>query len=84
MKTVKRYSNRKLYDTETSKYTTVLELVKLPLGSFEIIDQDAKGNVNKDITTEVLLGSLSNNEVHVTTKVEVMKHCINKLAPLTV
>ena len=83
IKLVKKYGNRKLYDTETSKYITVSELVKLPLGSFKVIDQ-VPGMGNRDITTEILLGALSNTEVTTTTKVEVMKYCLNTLAPLTV
>jgi polyhydroxyalkanoate synthesis regulator protein len=75
MLTVKKYNNRKLYNTETSKYTTVQELAKMPLGSFKVLQADT----NKDVTIETLLGSLSNGEVQTETKINVMKHCIKQL-----
>jgi polyhydroxyalkanoate synthesis repressor PhaR len=72
---VKKYENRKLYHTATSKYITVQELAKLPLGSFKVVDH----KTNQDITMEVLLSALSNSEVENDTKVKVMQHCITEL-----
>ncbi len=50
-----RYSNRKLYDTKTSSYTTVQAIAKLALGSFVVYDKVT----NEDITSDVLLSALT-------------------------
>lgn len=40
MRTIKRYRNRKLYDTETSRYVTLPEVLNLALGEpLQVIDQ---------------------------------------------
>ena len=51
MKTVKRYQNRKLYDTEKSRYITLTEIESyVKLGYiFQVIDHN-----KKDITKQVL------------------------------
>jgi polyhydroxyalkanoate synthesis regulator protein len=77
MKVITRYSNRKMYDKETSKYVTLNDIVALPMGSFQIVEHKTK----KDITTESLLSYLGtagwteDNQ----TKIRVMRHCIERL-----
>lgn len=80
MITIKKYANRKLYNTNTAKYTTVQELAKMPLGSFKVLQF---GTMN-DVTTETLFSVLSNFDVETQTKIDVMKHCIEQLSTLTV
>ncbi len=80
-KLIKRYSNRKLYDTDTSRYITIREIVKLPLGSFKIVFQGHTGHATGDVTTETLLSALTDGAIAADTKVEVMKYCINELTP---
>ena len=69
MRNIVKYSNRKLYDAENSRYITITELVREPLTSFEI--KDHKTGV--DLTTQVLLSSLSTEQPK-ETKVRVMQH----------
>lgn len=73
--TIIKYSNRKLYNKETAKYTSIVELLKLPLGSFKV----ERHGTGEDVTTDTLLTSLTSENVTPTTKVEVMKHCITTL-----
>lgn len=75
MKIIVKYGNRKLYDKETSKYTTLAELLKLPLGSFRVVLHDQ----GEDVTTQTLLNALmatTDSE----TKIKVMQHCIVELS----
>ena len=56
MKTIiKRYNNRRLYDTNLTEYIAVLELLKRPSDSFVVVDQKTK----KDITDEVLFTAVA-------------------------
>jgi polyhydroxyalkanoate synthesis repressor PhaR len=59
-KVIKRYTNRKLYDTETSKYTTLKEVVALVVGGREIkvIENETK----EDITGKTLVMALVETE----------------------
>lgn len=75
MKVVLKYSNRKLYDKDTARYTTIGELVKLPLGTFKVEDYET----GVDVTTPVLLSALTCEHVNVDTQVKIMKHCITEL-----
>lgn len=53
-RTIKRYKNRKLYDTESSKYITLTQLLALPTGSFRVVE-----NVGgTDITDTTILSAL--------------------------
>ncbi len=55
-KIVKRYTNRKLYDTETSKYMTLRELAAVVASGREV---QVIENVSKlDITGQILLSAL--------------------------
>jgi len=75
MKTVIKYNNRKLYDKETAKYTSIVELVQLPLGSFKV----EKHSTGEDITIETLLTAVTNKDVENKTKLRVIKHCVVEL-----
>lgn len=52
MITIKRYSNRKLYDTENSKYITIDDIAELIKNNVEIRVIDNK--TNEDITNVVM------------------------------
>jgi polyhydroxyalkanoate synthesis regulator protein len=56
-----RYGNRKLYDIETSKYTTVAAVAKLPLGSFVVYDHTSKEDITNDVLLSALNTHFSNN-----------------------
>ena len=80
MKTIVKYANRKLYDKELSRYTSLSEIMKLPLGSFRVLLHMPDNRV-VDITTETLLSSLSSiTPVSNDLKVEIMKFCVERLA----
>lgn len=70
-----KYSNRKLYDKDNSKYVTTTELLKEPIGSFTVTDHATK----EDVTTEVLLNSLSTEQPK-ETKVRVMQYLTTVLS----
>jgi polyhydroxyalkanoate synthesis repressor PhaR len=50
---VKKYPNRRLYDTETSSYITLADVKKLVLDSIEFRVEDAKSK--EDLTRSILL-----------------------------
>jgi len=75
MTTIIRYTNRKLYNKDTSKYLTVGELARLPLGTFKV----ERHGTGEDITTDILLSSLTTEKVERKTKIQVMKHCIKEM-----
>jgi len=59
-KVVKRYKNRKLYDTETSQYVTLTEIQGFVKAGREVIVID---NASKrDITAKTLLASIIETE----------------------
>src|SRR5690348_1084568 len=53
IRTIKKYPNRRLYDTETSTYITLAEVKKLVLANVDFRVVDAKSN--EDLTRSVLL-----------------------------
>lgn len=53
MRLIKKYKNRRLYDTERSQYITVEELQKYVLDSVEFRVEDS--TTNEDITNATLL-----------------------------
>ena len=84
MTTIVKYANRKLYNKDTAAYVNVSELVKLPMGSFRVLSHyegeiTNHGLGKRDVTTEILLGSLSNPEVDNDTKIGVMEYCTKLL-----
>ena len=50
---IKKYPNRRLYDTETSAYITLAEVRRLVMGSTHFVVRDAK--TNEDLTRSILL-----------------------------
>ena len=50
---IKKYPNRRLYDTETSAYITLAEVRRLVMGSTHFTVRDAK--TNEDLTRSILL-----------------------------
>jgi polyhydroxyalkanoate synthesis repressor PhaR len=59
-RTIKKYANRRLYDTETSKYITLEQLKDLIVSGESISVNDAKSG--KDLTREVLLQLVAEQE----------------------
>jgi polyhydroxyalkanoate synthesis repressor PhaR len=57
MVTIKKYSNRRLYNTETSSYITQEDVVILIKRGkkFKIIDADTKNDITSNILTQVIL-----------------------------
>ena len=50
---IKKYPNRRLYDTDTSTYITMAEVKHLVMGSESFVVRDAK--TNEDLTRSILL-----------------------------
>ncbi len=50
---IKKYPNRRLYDTETSSYITLTEIRQLVMDSTHFVVRDAKSN--EDLTRSILL-----------------------------
>ena len=50
---IKKYPNRRLYDTETSAYITLTDVKKLVLENVEFRVEDAK--TKEDLTRSILL-----------------------------
>lgn len=76
MKTVVKYSNRKLYDKDTSKYVTLLDLLKMPLDGLKVVEHGS----GTDITMPTLLSGIAQEGVFDDIRVKVMQHCINELS----
>jgi polyhydroxyalkanoate synthesis repressor PhaR len=53
VRTIKKYPNRRLYDTQTSSYVTLSELKKLVMASSPLLVIDAK--TGEDLTRSILL-----------------------------
>ncbi len=53
LRTIKKYPNRRLYDTETSSYITLAEVKQLVLSGEPFVVRDAKTEV--DLTRSILL-----------------------------
>ena len=84
---IKKYANRRLYDTETSGYITLDDLKELIVSGSSIEVQDAK--TKKDISREVLLQLVAEqeslgrpilNEVILTSLIRFYDHPMQKLA----
>lgn len=50
---IKKYPNRRLYDTQTSSYITLAEVKQLVMNSEEVVIRDAK--TNEELTRSILL-----------------------------
>ena len=84
---IKKYANRRLYDTETSGYITLDDLKELIVSGITIEVQDAK--TKKDISREVLLQLVAEqeslgrpilNEAILTALIRFYDHPMQKLA----
>ena len=53
VRVIKKYPNRRLYDTETSAYITLAEVRRLVMSSTHFVVRDAK--TNEDLTRSILL-----------------------------
>lgn len=53
VRTIKKYPNRRLYDTQTSSYVTLTEIKKLVMASSPLVVLDAK--TGQDLTRSILL-----------------------------
>ena len=53
LRVIKKYPNRRLYDTETSSYITLAEVKDLVMDSEAFVVRDAK--TNEDLTRSILL-----------------------------
>ena len=59
-RTIKKYPNRRLYDTEQSRYITLADLQKLVVGGETFVVKDA--NSGNDITRNILLQIIAEQE----------------------
>src|SRR5690349_19268287 len=59
---IKKYPNRRLYDTQTSSYITLSDVKQLVLESDEFTVVDAK--TNEDLTRSILLQIILEEEAH--------------------
>lgn len=73
-KIVKRYANRKLYDTELSKYVTLKQLVEFENAGREVqvVDHTTKA----DITGQTLLQAIVETEKDLTAETETLRSII--------
>lgn len=60
VRTIKKYSNRRLYDTEESRYVTLSEVRELVVGGTEILVVDVVSG--EDITRQILIQIISEQE----------------------
>ena len=59
---IKKYPNRRLYDTDTSSYITLSEIKQLVMGSEQFVVRDAK--TNEDLTRSILLQIILEEEAN--------------------
>ena len=59
---IKKYPNRRLYDTNTSSYITLTEVKQLVMGSEPFVVRDAK--TGDDLTRSILLQIILEEEAH--------------------
>ena len=59
---IKKYPNRRLYDTDTSSYITLTEIKQLVMGSECFVVRDAK--TNEDLTRSILLQIILEEEAN--------------------
>ncbi|MFL2555349.1 MAG: polyhydroxyalkanoate synthesis repressor PhaR [Gammaproteobacteria bacterium] len=60
LRTIKKYPNRRLYDTKESRYITLKYIKKLVVENEELIIQDVKSK--KDITKVILIQIIAEQE----------------------
>ena len=59
-RTIKKYSNRRLYDTETSQYITLSEVRQLVMEGVDFVVRDI--STGEDITRQILLQVITEQE----------------------
>jgi polyhydroxyalkanoate synthesis repressor PhaR len=59
---IKKYPNRRLYDTDTSSYITLTEIKQLVMDSETFVVRDAK--TGEDLTRSILLQIILEEEAH--------------------
>lgn len=59
---IKKYPNRRLYDTDTSSYITLAEIKQLVMDSEPFVVRDAKSG--EDLTRSILLQIILEEEAH--------------------
>ena len=59
---IKKYPNRRLYDTDTSSYITLTEIKQLVMDSESFVVRDAKSG--EDLTRSILLQIILEEEAH--------------------
>ena len=62
MRIIKKYPNRRLYDTKDSKYITLEDVKKLVLAGIEFCVKDVKSD--EDLTRNILLQIIAEQEQH--------------------
>ena len=59
---IKKYPNRRLYDTQTSSYITLADVKQLVLGNVDFVVVDAK--TEEDLTRSILLQIILEEEAN--------------------
>ena len=64
-KIIKKYSNRRLYDTENSKYITIAEVSEMikNMENIQVVDAKTNDDVTAYILTQIVLEDAKNNNV---------------------
>ena len=62
LRIIKKYPNRRLYDTKDSKYITLEDVKKLVLAGIEFCVKDVKSD--EDLTRNILLQIIAEQEQH--------------------
>lgn len=62
-KLLKKYNNRKIYDTETSQYVSLVDVeIMVSNGlSLKIIEVSTKKDITREIMTDIVLKNISND-----------------------
>lgn len=63
LKTIVRYKNRKLYDTQESCYIHSEDLLTLPRGTFQVLDHVTKNDITKKSIFSAFVTNASESEI---------------------
>ena len=71
MRTIKKYPNRRLYDTEVSRYITVSDLRQLIMDGeeFEVVDVATGGNITRTVLLQIINEQESGGQPLFTTEI---------------
>ena len=71
MRTIKKYPNRRLYDTEQSRYITLADLQRLVMDGedFEVIDANTGQELTRNILLQIIAEQESGGKPMFTTKI---------------